>query len=103
MDMFPIYDLRLMRLAPEIVDERMAQVVKGLREREFLRGTVFEERALAADVDPYSLLLGILIGIGVTLVLGLATIEIWMPRVIARVTGKALRETTTAVMEILRG
>ena len=98
-----ICDLRMVRLAPEILDERLGKIVQGLREREFLSGTVFERRALSADVDPYSLLLGILIGIAVTLVLGLVTIEIWLPKAIARVTGKTLRETRTVVMEILRG
>ena len=98
-----VYSLRMVRVAPEILDERLAKIVGGLREREFLRGTVFEKRSLAADVDPYSVLLGILIGIGVTLVLGLVTIELWLPKAIARVTGKTLRETKTVVMEILRG
>jgi len=96
-----IYDLRLMRLAPEIVDERIAKVVQGLREREFLKGTVLEERAEKLQVDPYSLLLGILIGIAITMVLGVLTIEIWLPRAISRVTKKTLAETTKAVGEIL--
>ena len=95
-------NLRMARVTPEILDNRIANVVQGLREREFLRDTIFERRALSADVDPYSLLLGILIGIGITVILGLVTVEIWLPRAIARITGKALRETTTVVTEILR-
>ena len=97
-----IYDVRMVRLAPEILDRRLAKIVQGLREREFLRGTVFEKRALEADVDPYSVLLGVLIGVGVTLVLGLVTIELWLPKAIARVTGKTIRETTKVVMDIMR-
>jgi len=92
--------LRL-RVAPEIVDERIAKVVQGLREREFLKGTILEQRAQAMNVDPYSLLLGILIGIAITIVLGALTVEFWLPMAISRVTKKTLAETTKAVREIL--
>jgi hypothetical protein len=92
-----------LRLGPDLLDKRVARVVQGLREREFLKGTVFERGALEAGIDPYSLLLGILLGIAVTLVLGLVTVEIWMPRAISRLTGRALAESRKAVMEILRG
>ena len=95
-------NLRMARVTPEILDKRLANVVQGLREREFLRDTVFERRALSANIDPYSLLLGIVIGIGITVIFGLVTVEIWLPRAISRITGKALRETTTIVTEILR-
>jgi len=90
-----------MRVTPEVLDKRVAKIVQGLREREFLKGTVFEKRALEAEIDPYSLLLGILLGIAITLALGLITIELWLPRAIARVTGKSLAETVKVVREIL--
>lgn len=96
-----LLDLRLMRVTPEVLDKRVAKIVQGLREREFLKGTVFEKRALEAEIDPYSLLLGILLGIAITLALGLITIELWLPRAIARVTGKSLAETVKVVREIL--
>jgi hypothetical protein len=91
--------LRPMR--PEVVDGRIAEVVEHLRRVEFLRGTRFEARAMELNVDPYSLLLGIVIGIAITAVLGLATIEIWLPRAIARLTGKTIEETMRAVSEAL--
>jgi len=94
-------DLRMARLTPEVLDEKLAGVVKGLRDREFLKDTIFEKRALAASVDPYSLLLGILIGMALTVVLGLVTVEIWLPKAISRVTRKSLSETTRIVKEIL--
>lgn len=97
-----VLSLRAARLSPEIIDERIAQVVQGLKKKEFLKGTIFEERAMAMGVDPYSLLLGVLIGVALTLVLGLATIEIWLPRAISRLTGKAIAETKIAVTEALR-
>ena len=96
-----IYELRIMRLAPEILDERIAKVVQGLRERKFLKGTVLEQRAQNLQVDPYSLLLGILIGMAVTVVLGALTFELWLPMAISRLTKKTLAETTKTVREIL--
>ena len=96
-----LLNLRLVRLSPEVLDKRVARVVQGLRDREFLRGTVFERRALETGVDPYSLLLGILLGMAITLILGLVTIELWLPRAIARVTGKTLAETVKVVREAL--
>lgn len=93
--------LRVARLSPEVIDERIAKVVQGLRQREFLKGTILEQRALAMGVDPYSLLLGLLIGIAITLVLGIATIEFWLPKAISRLTGKAIAETEKTIREIL--
>lgn len=98
-----MYEIRLARLTPNVVDERIAKVVAGLREREFLKGTVFEKRALEMAVDPYSLLLGILIGIAITMIIGFATMEIWLPKAISRITRKKIEETTKAIREILGG
>jgi hypothetical protein len=94
--------LRAERLSPEIIDERIAKIVKRLKEKEFLKGTVFEARAMQMNVDPYSLLLGVLLGMALTIVLGMATIEIWLPRALSRITGKAISEARRAVTEALR-
>jgi hypothetical protein len=94
--------LRAERLSPEIIDERVARVVQRLKDQEFLKGTVFEARAMQMNVDPYSLLLGVLLGMALTIVLGMATIEIWLPRALSRITGKAISETKRAVMEAVR-
>jgi len=96
-----LYDLRLMRVAPTIIDEKIVRIVQGLKERRFLEGTVFEKMALEAKLDPYSLLSGIIIGIAITLVLGFFTVKFWLPRVIARITGKTIAETARVVREIL--
>ena len=93
--------LRINRIGPEMVDERIYMVVHRLRESKFLEGTVFEKRAQAMAMDPYSILLGIIIGIAVAVVAGMLTIEIWLPKAIARLTGRTVQEATKAVKEAL--
>lgn len=96
-----IYSLRASRLGPEIIDERVARIVQGLKQREFLKGTIFEKRAVESGVDPYSLLLGILVGFAAAVILGALTIEMWLPSMIARITRKSITEATRAVREVL--
>jgi len=96
-----LYDVRTRRLTPELLDDRVGKLVNGLKEREFLKGTVFEQRAVAQGLDPYSLLVGVALGAAATLLVGIFTIELWLPRAIARVTGKTLTEVTRTVQEIL--
>jgi len=93
--------LRMSRLHPEMVDTRVAQVVNHLKEVKFLEGTLFEKRALEQGIEPYSLLIGILVGWATAVIIGLFTIELWLPRAISRITGKALTEVTTAVREVM--
>jgi len=96
---------RTQRLNPQIADELgwAGKLAEGLKQREFLKGTVFEQNALQQGLDPYSLLIGVLIGIAATVIVGLFSIEIWLPRAIARVTGKTIEETARTVREILTG
>lgn len=95
--------LRSLRLGPELldIDARINTVVKSLREAKFLEGTRFETRAMEQGMDPYSILLGFLLGVAATIIMGLLTLEIWVPKAIARMTGKTITETTKAVREAL--
>ena len=71
-----LFGLRALRISPNIIDEKIAAVVRSLKTVEFLKGTQFEARAVAMGVDPYSVLLGFLVGVAATLVLGALTLEI---------------------------
>jgi len=87
---------------PEILFEsRIMKVVQRLKEIEFLKDTRFEKMAVASGLDPYSVLLGILIGMAATVVIGFLTMELWLPRAISRVTQKTVRETQKIVREVL--
>lgn len=99
----PIFTLRTARLGPEVVDERITKVVQGLRQREFLKGTVFESRAVTMGLEPYSVLVGLLIGVAATIIVGMLTIELWLPKALARLTGKTITEVTRTVQEVLVG
>lgn len=98
-----LFGLRALRISPNIIDEKIAAVVSNLRTVEFLKGTQFEARAVTMGVDAYSVLLGFLLGIAATLVLGALTLEIWLPRTIARLTGRTIAEATKAVTAALAG
>jgi len=95
--------LRFSRVGSEALRNRVVQLVKGLREREFLKGTPFEERCLKYELDPYSVLAGFLLGVATTMVVGFLTFDVWAPRVIARITGKTIEEAARAVREVLAG
>jgi hypothetical protein len=98
-----LFGLRAMRISPNIIDDRIAAVVSNLRAVEFLKGTQLEARAVTMGVDPYSILLGFLVGVAATLVLGTLTLEIWLPRTIARITGKTIAEAAKAITVALAG
>ena len=98
-----LFGLRAMRISPNIIDDRIATIVSNLRMADFLKGTQLEARAITMGLDPYSILLGFLVGVAATLVLGTVTLEIWLPRTIARITGKTIAETTKAVTVALAG
>jgi len=90
-------ELRLSRVAPLLEDKRLKQVIEGLRRDDFLKGTVLEARSKAMGLDPYSVLLGILVGVASTMILGAVTVELWLPRMIARLTRKSLEEASREV------
>lgn len=96
-----LFGLRVNRLEINPQAELLSRVVKELRRVEFLKRTVLEKKALEAGMDPYTLLLGILIGVAACLILSLFTVELWLPRAIARITGWTLEETRMTVMKIL--
>jgi len=96
-------DLRLSRAAPLLEDPRLRRVIEGLRRDNFLEGTVLEARSRAMGMDPYSILLGILIGAAATMIVGAVTVELWLPRVISRLTRKTLEETSREVGKWLAG
>lgn len=98
-----LFGLRAMRISPNIIDDRIAAAVANLKTTEFLKGTQLEARAVAMGADPYSILLGFLVGVAATLVLGTLTLEIWLPRTIARITGKTIAEATKAITVALAG
>jgi len=98
-----LFGLRAMRISPNIIDDRIAAAVANLKTVEFLKGTQFEARAVAMSVDPYSVLLGFLVGVAATLVLGTLTLEIWLPRTIARITGKTIAEAAKAITAAIAG
>ena len=79
--------------------KQITPVVEKLREKKFLEGTRFAEKALEQGLEPYSFLLGVLVGIGLTLVFGLLTVEYWLPKAIAKVTGKSIEEVMKALRE----
>lgn len=90
-------ELRLGRVAPLLENPRLKQVIEGLRRDDFLRGTVIEARSRAMGLDPYSVLLGILIGAAAAVIVGAISMEVWLPRMIARLTRKSLEETSREV------
>jgi len=98
-----LFGLRAMRISPNIIDDRIAAIVSNLRTAEFLKGTQFEARAVTMGADPYSVLLGFLVGVAATLVLGTLTLEIWLPRTISRITGKTIAEATNAIKLAMAG
>jgi len=96
-----LYDLRINRVMPLMVNPRLKQLAEGLKERGFLKGTVFEARSRAMGVEPYSFLIGAAVGSVATVIVGAVSIEFWLPRAIARLAGKTLQETTREVSRIL--
>jgi hypothetical protein len=98
-----LFGLRAMRISPNIIDDRIAAVVGNLKTTEFLKGTQFEARAVTMGADPYSLLIGIIIGVAGTLVLGIVTLELWLPAYLSKLTGRTIAEATKAVTTALAG
>jgi hypothetical protein len=97
------FGLRALRITPGILDEKIANLVKNMKAAEFLKGTQFEARYVAMGVDPYTILIGFILGVAATLLLGALTLEIWLPRTIARITGKTIAEATKAVTAAIAG
>jgi len=98
-----LFGLRAMRISPNIIDDKVATVVSNLKTVGFLKGTRLEARAITLGIDPYSALIGLIIGVAGTLVFGIVTLELWLPAYLSRLTGRTIAEATKAVTTALAG
>jgi hypothetical protein len=96
-----LHDWRVRRVAPLLESEGLKKLIEGLKADGWLEGTVFEARCKALALDPYSVLLGIIIGMAIAVVGGFLTIEIWLPRMLARLTARSLDEAIKEVAKLL--
>ena len=98
-----VFGFRALRVNPGILDEKIATLVKNLKAVEFLKGTHFEARFVAMGVDPYSILIGMIIGSAAVLLLGAVTLELWLPAYLSRLTGRTIAEATKAITVAIAG